>query len=293
MASRIVSLGLVQMSARESHEQNLVRALDGLRQAHAGGARIICLGELFTLPYFCQAEDPEFFRWAEPIPGPTTQAVSRVAAELGVVAIAPVFERRSAGLYHNSAVVIGPRGEQLGIYRKMHIPHDPQFYEKYYFTPGDLGFVVIDTPFARIAPLICYDQWFPEAARLASLGGAEVLLYPTAIGWLPSEKAEHGSSQLEAWRVIHQSHAIANGVFVAAVNRVGHEGDPDRGVEFWGHSLVCDPFGNVSSEAGLDERVLTVACDLDAVESARQSWPFLRDRRIDAYGGVAERFTDP
>ena len=246
MATRRVTLGLVQMSARETREQSLAHALGGVREAHARGARIICLGELFTLPYFCQVEDPDHFRWAEPIPGPTTRAVSEVAAELGVVVVTPLFERRSAGLYHNSAAVIGPRGELLGLYRKMHIPHDPQFYEKYYFAPGDLGFVTIETPLGRIGPLICYDQWFPEAARLAVLGGAEILCYPTAIGWLPAEKAEYGASQLAAWQTIQKSHAIANGVFVAAVNRVGWEGDPEHGIEFWGHSLVCDPLGNVA-----------------------------------------------
>ena len=292
MAARSVTLGLVQMSARETREQGVAHALGGLREAHGRGARLICLQELFASPYFCQVEDPGHFRWAEPIPGPTTEAVSEVAGELGVVVITPVFERRSAGLYHNTAVVIGPRGERLGLYRKMHIPHDPQFYEKYYFAPGDLGFVTVETPFGRIAPLICYDQWFPEAARLSALGGAEILFYPTAIGWLPTEKTELGASQLTAWQTIHQGHAIANGVFVAAVNRVGVEGDAERGIEFWGHSLVCDPLGNVVAEAGLEEQVLVVECDLEAVERARLSWPFLRDRRVDAYAGLTARFSE-
>ncbi len=292
MQPRTVTVGLVQMAAREGRK-SLDHALGGVREAHARGARIVCLGELFTLPYFCQVEDETHFRWAEPIPGPTTQALSRVAAELGVVVIASVFERRSAGLYHNTAVVIGPGGEHLGLYRKMHIPHDPQFYEKYYFAPGDLGFVTVETPFGRVGPLICYDQWFPEAARLSALGGAEILFYPTAIGWLPSEKSELGSSQLSAWQTIHRSHAIANGVFVAAVNRVGVEGDAQHGIEFWGHSLVCDPAGNVLGDAGLEEQVLVVECDLGAVERARLSWPFLRDRRVDAYSGLSARFREP
>jgi N-carbamoylputrescine amidase len=293
MATRTVKLGLVQMAARDGRERNLGHALTRVREAHARGASIICLGELFTSPYFCQVEDEGHFRRAEPIPGPTTQAVSEVAAELGVVVIAPLFERRSAGLYHNTAAVVGPRGELLGLYRKMHIPHDPQFYEKYYFAPGDLGFVAVETPYGRIGPLICYDQWFPEAARLAVLGGAEILFYPTAIGWLPAEKAEFGASQLAAWQNIHRSHAVANGVFVAAVNRVGWEGDAERGIEFWGHSLVCDPFGRVLCEAGPDEDVLVVDCELDAVERARLSWPFLRDRRVDAYHGLTARFSEP
>jgi N-carbamoylputrescine amidase len=281
------------MAARDSRERSLADALGGVREAHARGARVICLGELFTSPYFCQVEDESYFRWAEPIPGPTTQAVSEVAAELGVVVITPLFERRSSGLYHNTAAVIGPRGELLGLYRKMHIPHDPQFYEKYYFAPGDLGFVTVETPWGRLGPLICYDQWFPEAARLSALGGAEILFYPTAIGWLPGEKVEQGASQLAAWQTIQKSHAIANGVFVAAVNRVGREGDAGRGIEFWGHSLVCDPLGNVLAGAGLEEQVLVVECDLEAVERVRLSWPFLRDRRIDANPGLTARFSGP
>ncbi len=279
-----VTLGLVQKSARESRDKNLAHALDGVREAHAKGASVICLQELFTFPYFCQVEDPDFFRWAEPIPGPTTRAVGEVAAELGVVIVTPVFERRSPGLYHNSVVVIGRHGEELGLYRKMHIPQDPKFYEKYYFAPGDLGFVTVDLPETRIGPLICYDQWFPEAARLSALAGAEILLFPTAIGWLPQEKAEYGPSQLAAWQTIQKSHAIANGVFVAASNRVGWEGDREHGIEFWGHSVVIDPLGNVLCEAGLGEEVLAAECDLTVIESARQTWPFLRDRRIDAYG---------
>jgi N-carbamoylputrescine amidase len=291
VADKLV-VGLVQMSARQSRERSLGQALSGIQAAAGQGARIVCLQELFPFPYFCQVEDNDFFSLAEPIPGPTTEAVGELANELGLVVITPVFERRTAGLYHNTAVVVGTQGEVLGIYRKLHIPQDPQFFEKYYFTPGDLGVVVIDTPFARIAPLICYDQWFPEAARLATLRGAELLFFPTAIGWLPQEKAQYGASQLDAWLTIQRSHAIANGVFVASVNRVGFEGEAERGIEFWGHSLVVDPFGSVLAEAGLGEQVLTVECDLGTLRSARQNWPFLRDRRIDVYGDLLRRFAD-
>jgi len=242
--------------------------------------------------YFCQVEDAELFDLAESIPGPTTLAVGALAKELGIVIIASVFERRLAGVYHNTAVVLGPDGEIAGMYRKMHIPDDPLYLEKFYFTPGDLGFVAVPTPHCNVGPLVCWDQWYPEAARLTALRGAEVLFYPTAIGWHPGEKARFGKDQLAAWQTIQKAHAIANGVFVVAVNRVGHEGPKDGGLEFWGHSFVADPFGVVLAEAAQDETVLVVECDLGRVEEVRRGWPFLRDRRIDAYGGLTSRLLD-
>ncbi|MFC1643007.1 carbon-nitrogen hydrolase [Myxococcota bacterium] len=287
-----LSIGLVQMSARTQRDENLAHAITGLREAVQRGAKIICLQELFALPYFCQTENEAHFQLAEPLIGPTTQTMAQMAKELGVVVIAPLFERRCAGLYHNTAVVLGPDGKHLGTYRKLHIPHDPQYYEKYYFAPGDLGVVVVDTPFARIAPLICYDQWFPETARLATLGGADILFYPTAIGWLPDEKDRYGGSQLSAWQAIQQSHAIANGTFVAAVNRTGSEGEYDTRLEFWGHSFVCGPFGEILGQAGSEEQVLVVECNLGVIDAVRRSWPFLRDRRIDVYGGLTQRLLD-
>jgi N-carbamoylputrescine amidase len=250
------------------------------------------LQELFASPYFCQVEDSALFDLAEPIPGPTSQAVSDCAKELGVSIVVPLFEKRAPGVYHNSLIVAGPDGASLGLYRKMHIPDDPLFYEKYYFTPGDLGFKTIQTPEAKVGPLICWDQWYPEAARLTALRGAEILVYPTAIGWHPSEKAEFGAAQLSAWQTIQRSHAIANGVFVVAVNRVGHEGPKDGGLQFWGHSFVADPFGVVLAEAGEGEETLVVELDLSRQEWVRRNWPFYRDRRIDAYGDLTSRFID-
>jgi N-carbamoylputrescine amidase len=228
---------------------------------------------------------------AEPIPGPSTQALGKLARELGVVVIASLFERRSAGLYHNTVAVLGTDGEIAGIYRKMHIPDDPLYYEKFYFTPGDLGFLNFDTPFGRIGTLICWDQWYPEGARLSSLGGANILFYPTAIGWHPSEKAQYGAAQLDAWQTIQRSHAIANGIYVAAVNRVGYEGPPGAGIEFWGSSFVADPFGQVIAKACVDqEEILFADCDPARQEEVRQHWPFLRDRRIDAYAPIVSRW---
>jgi N-carbamoylputrescine amidase len=254
---------------------------------------MVCLQELFRSQYFCREENAELFALAEPVPGPTTETLGGLARELGVVIIGPVFERRAPGVYHNTAVVIDADGRLLGLYRKMHIPDDPLYYEKFYFTPGDLGFPNFDTRYGRLAVLVCWDQWYPEAARVASLGGAAILFYPTAIGWHPSEKPEHGAAQLEAWRTIQRAHAIANGVYVAAVNRVGYEGTPESGLEFWGSSFVADPFGQVLAEASTSqEETLVVECDPHRIEEVRRNWPFLRDRRIDAYGPILRRLLD-
>ena len=253
---------------------------------------MICLPELFRSLYFCQREDHRFFQLAEPIPGPTSSVVSKLAAELGVVIIASLFEKRTEGLYHNTAAVFDADGTFLGKYRKMHIPDDPNYYEKFYFTPGDLGFRSWATRFGQAGVLICWDQWYPEAARLTALSGAQYLFYPTAIGWLPAEKTAYGAAQQAAWQTIQRSHAIANGVYVAAVNRVGHEGDRDGGIEFWGGSFVVDPNGNILARAGQEEETLIVPCDPGAVDFARTHWPFLRDRRVDAYGGMTARYLD-
>lgn len=287
-----VKVGLVQMSMGTERSENLDVALSGAREAARAGAQVVCLPELFTSRYFCQVQDPAYFDWAEPIPGPTTREVARAAGELGVTMVAPLFERRAAGLYHNSLVVVRPDGTLGGHYRKLHIPDDPQFCEKFYFTPGDLGFLVAETPAVRLGALICWDQWYPEAARLTTLRGAELLVYPTAIGWLPEEKQTEGPSQLDAWRTVQRGHAIANGVFVVAVNRVGRESIGECEIEFWGHSFVCDPFGVVLAEAGEEESVLVVECQLGRQEEVRRIWPFLRDRRIDAYHGIASRFLE-
>lgn len=288
-----VKLGLVQMRCSQDPQENLAKAIAKVREAAGRGAQIICLQELFTSQYFCQVEDHKYFQLAEEIPGPSTEALGAVAKELGVVIIASLFEKRSAGLYHNTAAVIDADGAYLGKYRKMHIPDDPLYFEKYYFTPGDLGFRCFDTRSARVAPLVCWDQWYPEAARLAALGGAQILFYPTAIGWHPAEKAELGAAQHDAWRTIQRAHAIANGVFVAVVNRVGYEGPPDHGLEFWGGSFVADPFGQVLAEAGHEREVTLIAtCDPRRIEDVRRNWPFLRDRRIDAYGGITSRVID-
>ncbi len=273
--------------------ENMAKALWRIREAAGRGAQIVCLQELFRSQYFCREEDARLFDLAEPIPGPSSTMLGELARELQVVIIASLFERRAPGIYHNTAAVIGPDGAMAGIYRKMHIPEDPLYFEKFYFTPGDLGFRSFDTPHARIAPLVCWDQWYPEAARLAALSGALVLVYPTAIGWHPAEKAEWGAAQHDAWRTIQRAHAIANGVFVAVVNRVGFEGAPGRGIEFWGGSFVADPFGRVLAEASQDkEEILVVECDPARVEETRRNWPFLRDRRIDAYEPILRRFLD-
>lgn len=284
-------LGLVQTACSLDPQENLDKAAAKVREAAAAGAQIICLQELFRSQYFCRDESAELFDLAEPIPGPSTEVMGKLAKELGVVIVASLFERRAAGLYHNTAAILNADGALQGIYRKMHIPDDPLFFEKFYFTPGDLGFQNFDTPFGRIGVLVCWDQWYPEGARLTALQGADVLFYPTAIGWHPAEKAEFGAAQLDAWRTIQRGHAIANGVYVAAVNRVGYEGTPERGLEFWGNSFVADPFGVLVAEASNDkEEVLVVECDRRRIEEVRRNWPFLRDRRIDFYGGIQERW---
>jgi N-carbamoylputrescine amidase len=288
-------VGVVQMSCSTDAAENLAKAEQKIREAAAKGAHIVCLQELFRSQYFCRVEDPNLVDLAESIPGPSTDRFQPLAKELGVVIVASLFERRVAGLYHNTVAVIDSTGAMLGIYRKMHIPDDPLFYEKYYFTPGDLGFRMFDTSFGRIAVLICWDQWYPEAARIASLGGANILFYPTAIGWHPAEKAEFGEAQYDAWRTIQRSHAIANGIYVAAANRVGYEGtgtlsNPESGLEFWGGSFISDPFGRVLSQASHDkEEILVVECDPRKIDETRRNWPFLRDRRIDAYGPILSR----
>ena len=294
-AGKKTSVGLVQMRVGERPEENLARAIDGITEAARQGARVICLPELFQSRYPCQSEDPRQFDLAEPIPGPATRALGVVAADLGVAIVASLFERRAAGLYHNTAVSIGEDGALRGRYRKLHIPDDPLYYEKFYFTPGDLGIPVVPLASVAVGTLVCWDQWFPEAARLAALGGAEVLLYPTAIGWQFEEGSEVDAAQHAAWETVQRSHAIANGCFVAAVNRVGEERLPGAtaGIRFWGQSFVADPMGRVLARAPADEEaVLVVACDLGAVERTRRDWPFLRDRRTDLYGDLALRYRD-
>lgn len=287
------TLGLVQMRCSADSDANLEKALRFIRKAGQEGADIICLPELFRSLYFCQRVDPALFELAESVPGPTTDKLAQVAKEIGKVVVASVFERRSAGVYHNTAAILDADGSLLGIYRKMHIPDDPLYYEKYYFTPGDTGFQAFDTRFGRIGTLVCWDQWFPEAARLTALKGARVLIYPTAIGWHPREKAEFGVGQHQAWELIQRSHAVANGVYVAAVNRVGHEGAADAGLDFWGASFVSDPFGAVLKRALHDqEEILIVECDVKKQEDIRRHWPFLRDRRIDAYEDLTKRVID-
>ena len=288
-------VGLVQMAASADADENLVRAVSFIEQAATLGAKVVCLPELFRSQYFCQREDAALFDLAEPVPGPSTKAIGAVAREKKVTVIAPIFERRAAGLYHNSAAIIDTEGAVSGVYRKMHIPDDPAYYEKYYFTPGDLGFRAFDTAVGKVGTLICWDQWYPEGARLTALRGANVLFYPTAIGWHPHEKEIHGTSQRNAWQTIQRSHAIANGLYVAAVNRVGHEkpSDDGAGIEFWGSSFLCDPFGVVIAEGSTDrEEVLIGEVDHARIEDVRRNWPFLRDRRIDAYAGIEQRFLD-
>lgn len=286
-------VGLIQMACSKDPNENLAKAEWRIREAAGRGAQIISLQELFRSQYFCREENAELFDLAEPVPGPTSEAFTKIAGELGVVIIGSIFERRTAGVYHNTALVIDADGTLLGKYRKMHIPDDPLYFEKYYFTPGDLGFRCFDTRYARVAALVCWDQWYPEAARLAALGGAQVLFYPTAIGWHPSEKAQYGEAQHDAWRTIQRAHAIANGLYVASVNRVGYEGPPEHGLEFWGGSFVSDPFGVVLAEGSHDqEETLIVECDPRRIEDVRRNWPFLRDRRIDAYAPIVNRVID-
>ena len=300
--SRVCRIALLQAAAEENRAENVAKALERVREAAKAGAQVICLQELFSSPYFCQEENPDWFDSAEPIPGPTSEALQDVAQALGVVVIAPIFERRAAGVHHNSAAVIDADGALAGVYRKMHIPDDPLYYEKYYFSPGDRGFQAFDTKFARIGVLICWDQWYPEAARLTALRGAEILFFPSAIGWHPSEKQSCGKEQFEAWRLVQQSHSVANGVFSAVVNRVGREcpltGSPSRprdyeGIDFWGGSFVCDPMGKITAEAAREsEELLLADCDLESIETTRRHWPFLRDRRVDAYAGLTARLLD-
>jgi N-carbamoylputrescine amidase len=289
----IVTIGLIQMTCGGDPPANLQKAMERIRQAAARGAQIICLPELFKSLYFCQTEEHVQFGLAEKVPGPTTERLGSLARELEVVLIAPLFERRAPGVYHNTAAVIDADGTYLGKYRKMHIPDDPLYYEKFYFTPGDLGFQAWDTRYGRIGVLICWDQWYPEAARLTALHGARILFYPTAIGWHPSEKAEFGESQHSAWETVQRSHAIANGVYVAAINRTGHEGLRPDGIEFWGATFACDPGGSVLGRCSHDrEETLVLACDLEMVDAMRTHWPFLRDRRPDAYQDLTHRYLD-
>jgi N-carbamoylputrescine amidase len=289
----VVRVGLLQMSCVEDPRANLETAVVRIKEAAAKGAQIICLQELFKSRYFCQVEDHAHFALAEEVPGPTTKLLGDLARELQIVLIASIFERRAPGVYHNTAAVLDADGAFLGKYRKMHIPDDPLYHEKFYFAPGDLGFRAWNTRYGRVGVLICWDQWYPEAARLTALSGAEVIFYPTAIGWHPSEKEKYGASQHSAWETIQRSHAIANGVYVVAVNRVGHEGAPPGGIEFWGASFVCDPGGSLLKVASHDrEQVLVVECDLDKVDIIRTHWPFLRDRRLEAYGDLTKRYLD-
>jgi N-carbamoylputrescine amidase len=296
---RVVRVGLTQMACVEDPEANLARQLRLVEQGIKGGAEIVCTQELFRSQYFCQVEDHRFFELAEPIPGPSTDALGRLAKKHATVIIASLFERRTAGLYHNTAAVIDADGSILGVYRKMHIPDDPLYYEKFYFTPGDTGFRAWKTRHATIGVLVCWDQWFPEGARLTAMQGAEILFYPTAIGWHPSEKTQYGKAQHDSWELIQRSHAVANGCYVCAPNRLGLEIVRDRsgkpvnrdGIEFWGQSFVASPDGQIV-ERGPQSReyVLLADCDLDRVEFSRTHWPFLRDRRVDAYGDITKRF---
>lgn len=287
------SVGLLQMAFSKDADENLQRAIVNIEKAARLGAQVVCLPELFRSQYFCQREDASLFELAEPIPGPTTEALSKIARRNKVVLVVPLFERRAPGIYHNSAAILNADGEMVGLYRKMHIPDDPAYYEKFYFTPGDLGFRAFDTEVGRISTLICWDQWYPEGARLSTLQGASILFYPTAIGWHPHEKERFGAAQRESWRTIQRGHAIANGVYVAAVNRIGLEqvSPESPGIEFWGSSFIADPQGVVLAEASTDkEEILLADIDLSHLEEIRRNWPFLRDRRIDAYAGIDRRY---
>ena len=305
MTSSPFTVGIIQDSASADTAAVLEQGLAHVREAAARGAQVICLKELFNAPYFCKSQQAGRFDLAETIPGPTTQVMQALAKELDVVLVVPLFEKQAKGVYRNSAAIIDADGSLLGVYRKMHIPDDPLFNEKYYFTPGDAapddrlgavatqasGFRVWRTKYANIGVLICWDQWYPEAARITSLLGADILFYPTAIGWHPAEKSEFGAAQVDAWRTMQRSHAIANGVFVASPNRVGHEDEPGtKGIEFFGHSFIADPFGRVLVEAGTEDAVLTAVCDPRLIEETRRNWPFLRDRRIDAYAPILSRY---
>jgi N-carbamoylputrescine amidase len=288
---RSFRVGLVQTDCSLDPDANLLKTVELCREAAQRGAQVICLQELFRTQYFCREESARLFDLAETIPGPSTDELAKIAREHRVVIIVPVFERRAIGLHHNSTAVLDADGTIVGIYRKMHIPDDPLYFEKFYFTPGDLGFKAIDTRYGRIGVLICWDQWYPEAARLTVLQGADILFYPTAIGWHPSEKTEFGAAQRDSWRTVQRAHAIANGVWVAAANRIGFEGPPEQGLEFWGSSFITDPFGVVVAEAAVDrEEILVATCDIGRMEEVRRNWPFLRDRRIDAYGPILNRW---
>ena len=290
------TIGLIQEAVVDDRDAQLEASVAQVRAAAAQGAQIICLQELFNSPYFCKSTHADRFDLAEPIPGPTTDRMQALAKELEVVVIVPIFERQGPGVYRNSAAIIDADGSLMGVYRKMHIPDDPLYHEKYYFVPGDAtaesgGFKVWNTRYAKVGVLICWDQWYPEAARITALLGAEVIFFPTAIGWHPAEKDEWGLAQVEAWRTIQRSHAIANGVFTASPNRVGHEDEPGtEGIEFFGHSFVCDPFGRTLAEAGTEPEVLVVKCDPKLIDETRRNWPFLRDRRIDAYAPILNRY---
>lgn len=288
-------VGLLQMAFGKNPEDNLKKTIDWIEKAAKKGAQVICLPELFRSRYFCQVEDIKNFDLAEQIPGPSTEAIGKTAKKLGVVVIASLFEKRTAGVYHNTIAVINELGKVAGIYRKMHIPDDPAYYEKFYFTPGDLGYKSFDTKFGNVGTLVCWDQWFPEGARITTLKGASILFYPTAIGWHPYEKEEHGKPQFESWQTIQRSHAIANGVYVAAVNRVGLEKQEkdSAGIEFWGSSFLADPQGIILAQASKDkEEILIGEVDLERIEYIRRNWPFLRDRRIGSYVGIDKRFLE-
>ncbi|HEV8259413.1 MAG TPA: carbon-nitrogen hydrolase [Burkholderiales bacterium] len=300
MAAERFRVGLVQMACGPDPDDNLERAVTKIGEAAAKGAQVVCLPELFRTQYFCQREDAALFDLAEPIPGPTTERMAEIARRNNVVVIASIFERRAPGIYHNTAAVLDATGELRGIYRKMHIPDDPLYYEKFYFTPGDLGFRAFDTAFGCVGTLVCWDQWYPEGARLTALQGSQVLFYPTAIGWHPAEKQQYGAMQHDAWRTMQRAHAISNGVYVAVVNRVGHERGnirgncaPGEGLEFWGGSFLCDPFGVILTEGSRDkEEILVGEVDVRKIEEVRRNWPFLRDRRIDSYAAITNRFLD-
>ena len=302
MTASPFTIGVIQQRVAVDAEATVAEAIEDIREAARRGAQVILLQELFNAPYFCKVTDAERFDLAEPIPGPTVERMQALARELSLAIVVPIFEKRAAGVYHNSAAVLDADGSLLGVYRKMHIPDDPLYHEKYYFTPGEIyqhgetpsvqtGFRVFKTRYATLGVLICWDQWYPEAARITALMGAQILLYPTAIGWHPKEKEEWGKAQADAWRTIQRAHAIANGVYVAAANRVGHEPEPGTdGIDFFGHSFVCDPFGRFIGEAGIEPTILIAECDPAQIEYTRRNWPFLRDRRIDAYGPILQRY---
>lgn len=284
-----VQVALIQARCTWDKKKNLDLTVERIREAAASGAQIVCLQELFLTPYFCQKEDSSLFKLAEAVPGPTTEVLAKVAGESGCVLVASLFEKRAPGIYHNTAVVIDADGTYLGKYRKMHIPDDPLYYEKYYFTPGDLGYRTWETKFGKIGVLVCWDQWYPEAARLTALSGAQILFYPTAIGWIPPEKAQYGVAQHTAWQTVQRGHAVANGCYVLAANRTGTE----ENLEFWGQSFAVNPYGQLIGEASIDqEEILHVECDLGVIDEVRCNWPFFRDRRIETYGPIQQRFID-